>query len=250
MASKTYVEIKDQFNRMVKTENYLTSKLEEIEALVAQYETIVYIGCGSSYSLAKSLAAATMMHMDKKAAALPAGDIMLRPESYRGLIGGSLIVALSRSGSTSEVLLACEGLKAANIAFSLMSISCTEGKQVAKISDLALEMPWAFDHSVCQTSSVSNIYFAGMMIIAYLSDNKMLQADLLDIAALGSTVLDNNELEYERIAKLGWTTGVVLGDAEIIGIAEEAALAFKEICQLPSNQYPLLDSRHGPFVLF
>jgi fructoselysine-6-P-deglycase FrlB-like protein len=42
---------------------------------------------------------------------------------------------------------------------------------------------------------------------------------------------------------------VVLGDAELGGLCEEGALAFKEICQLPSNYYHLLDVRHGPMVL-
>jgi len=43
---------------------------------------------------------------------------------------------------------------------------------------------------------------------------------------------------------------VVLADGEADGLAEEGALAFKEISQLPSNYYHLLDARHGPMVLF
>ena len=42
----------------------------------------------------------------------------------------------------------------------------------------------------------------------------------------------------------------MLADGEMEGICEEGSLAFKEICQLPSNSYGLLDCRHGPMVLF
>ncbi len=38
-------------------------------------------------------------------------------------------------------------------------------------------------------------------------------------------------------------------DAEIDGLAEEGALAYKEISQINSNYYHLLDVRHGPMVL-
>ena len=45
------------------------------------------------------------------------------------------------------------------------------------------------------------------------------------------------------------THAVVLADAEIEGLAEEGALVFKEVCQLPSSYHHLLDVRHGPMVL-
>ena len=53
----------------------------------------------------------------------------------------------------------------------------------------------------------------------------------------------------DELAERPWSHCVVLADAELEGLAEEGALAFKEICQLPSNYYHLLDLRHGPMVL-
>ena len=41
----------------------------------------------------------------------------------------------------------------------------------------------------------------------------------------------------------------MLCDGPSDGLAEEGALAFKEISQLPGNYYHLLDARHGPIVL-
>jgi fructoselysine-6-P-deglycase FrlB-like protein len=53
----------------------------------------------------------------------------------------------------------------------------------------------------------------------------------------------------DELSVLPWTHCVVLADAELEGLAEEGSLAFKEICQLPSNYYHFLDVRHGPMVL-
>ena len=53
----------------------------------------------------------------------------------------------------------------------------------------------------------------------------------------------------KELAAGDWDHGVVLADGEIDGIAEEAALTFKEICQQNSNYYHILDVRHGPMVL-
>ena len=57
------------------------------------------------------------------------------------------------------------------------------------------------------------------------------------------------EVLADELSGHPWTHCVVLADAELEGIAEEGALAFKEICQLPSNYYHFLDVRHGPMVL-
>ena len=249
MNSLTYREIRDQYNRLQKTEAYMNENMEKIMHRYGSHPAIVYIGCGSSYSLAKSMATGTMMHLNKKSAAIPGGDIMLRPEAYRDLVDGALVVALSRSGSTSEVLLACDGLKKAGARYTLLSFSCRTGKELASMSDLALEMPWAFDESVCQTSTVTNLYFSGMLLIAELSQNKTLVRALSEMVERGGGFIAENERSFAEIARIDWGQGICLGDAELCGICEEGALTFKEICRLPSNYYNLLDSRHGPMTI-
>ena len=61
--------------------------------------------------------------------------------------------------------------------------------------------------------------------------------------------MEKYESLFKSVANKNWNNVVVLGDAEVAGIAGEGALAYKEICQVPSNYYHLLDSRHGPFVM-
>lgn len=249
MSELTYNEIMDQFNRLNKTKEFIDSKIDDIKRIYSGYEYIVYIGCGSSYSVAKSLALATAMRLNKKSLALPAGDVMLRPKKYKDMINNALVIALSRSGSTSEILLACEKLKKAGANYSLLSLICRLNQPLARISDYSLEMPWAFDKSVCQTSTVSNLYFAGLYIMAMISCDNTLIESLYTIVKHGEELLIKNHQLYQSIAMDDWTCGITLGDSELSGLCEEGALAFKEICQLPSNYYPILDSRHGPIVI-
>jgi len=66
----------------------------------------------------------------------------------------------------------------------------------------------------------------------------------------GDDYLDRAEHLAKELAPLPWSRAVTLADAELEGLAEEGALVFKEVCQLPANYYHVLDSRHGPIVLF
>ena len=81
-----------------------------------------------------------------------------------------------------------------------------------------------------------------------MKDEK-LSAQLKAFPRVGTRYAARFEEEWEALAGKDWDHVVVLADAEIHGIAEEGSLAFKEVCQLPSNCYHVLDVRHGPMVL-
>ena len=74
---------------------------------------VIFMGCGSSFSLAKSMAGTVNMRTKAHAYALPAGDAALHAGRYAGMAQGALIVPVSRSGSTSEVMFALDALRAA-----------------------------------------------------------------------------------------------------------------------------------------
>ncbi|PKM49997.1 MAG: hypothetical protein CVV02_13525 [Firmicutes bacterium HGW-Firmicutes-7] len=249
MKSQTYKEIKDQYNRLEQTQKHLNESNMEIIEKYKKYGTIIYVGCGSSYCIAKSLSVATVMKLGKESFAISGGDLMQRIAEYRDALNNSLVVAISRSGATSEILLAFENLRKENINYETLSFSCRENQELARLSDYAIEMPWAFDKSVCQTSSVTNLYFAGMNLIARAAANDEMLESLSQLIISGNEFLSKTEETLAKIAGLDWDHGVILGDSEAAGICEEGALAFKEICQLPSNHYNLLDSRHGPIVM-
>lgn len=245
--SLTYIEIMNQFNAMQKTISYLD---EELYKLPAGITKVAVLGCGSSYCLAKSMAAMTRMHTGISAVALAGGDLLVNAERYAASLDGCLLVAVSRSGSTSEILRAIEILQTSGCRFTLCVLTCVENSPLSTVGDVVFEMPWAFDRSVCQTRTVSCLYFAYAYSLAVLNKDELLLSDLRSIAMDGSDFAYYAEDFATEIAALPWNCSVVLGDAEIGGLCEEGSLAFKEICRVPSNYYHFLDARHGPMVLF
>ena len=247
--SLTYNEIKSQYEALTRTMEYVDARLPEIDALLRDCGQLVYVGCGSSYAVAISGALAAWSRLGRPATAIPAGDLLLHADTYRPVLEGCALVVLSRSGETSEILRAVERVRRMDLNCRILSVICAEGTALAAYSDCTLEMPWAFDRSVCQTRTVSCLYLFCAYCAANLAGHEGLAADLRAAVAEGPAFMSANEPALKAVAQGGWTHALVLGDAELSGLCEEGALAFKEICQVPSNYYHLLDMRHGPMVL-
>ncbi|MCL2810460.1 MAG: SIS domain-containing protein [Clostridia bacterium] len=247
--SHTYQELKSQYEAMERTLTYVDERLPEITALLGGCDQLVFVGCGSSYTVAVSGALTAWLRLKKPALALPAGDLLLHTESYRPVLEGSAMVVLSRSGETSEVIRALERVQEMGVNHKVLGVACKEGSALANHSDCILEMPWAFDHSVCQTRTVSCLYLFCVYAAASLAGDKALLADLRSVVAGGPAFMNAHEATLQAVGQRDWTHAVVLGDGELAGMCDEGALAFKEICQVPSNAYHLLDTRHGPMVL-
>jgi len=245
----TYKEMRDTFNALGKTKDYLEEKWADIDVFFKGKSRFVFIGCGSSYSNAKSYAMICNMNTDVPAVALAAGDILLHAERYKNIIDGSALVFISRSGRTSELIKAHDAMKEHGYSFVTASFVCADGTPLGERSDLVLSTPWAFDESVCQTRCVTNAYFMAAYMIAKITDNESLLAELDLLIAEGPAYMDRAEALAGELAVKPWTHAVVLADAELEGLAEEGALVFKEVCQLPSSYHHLLDVRHGPMVL-
>jgi len=245
----TYSEIKGQYEAMTRTMEYVDARLPETYTLLDGCSQFVFLGCGSSYVTAASGALIARLRLGKPAMAIPAGDLLLHADTYRPALENCALVVLSRSGETSEIIRAVEQVRGMEVNCKVLSVACAEGTALAALSDCILEMPWAFDHSVCQTRTVSCLYLFCAYAAARLANDEGLATDLRAAVAGGPAFMDLNEPALEAVAQGDWTHAVVLGDAELSGLCEEGALTFKEICQLPSNYYHLLDVRHGPMVI-
>lgn len=248
--SRTYEEMKQQYSALRKTFEYMASKKDRIIEFFKSNapKSLTYIGCGSGYCLCQSGEISAKLRLGMPANALASGDLMLNYKSYSSLLEGTIIIAPSRSGSTSEVVRAIENVKT-EISVPVLAISCVKDSELSKKADFALELPWAFDESVCQTRTVVNLYTADLLILAYVSGDDKLVKDIEKAIELGSEYMNRFENSIKEIAGLEWSEAVLLADGEMQGIAAEAAIAFTEIAQIPGRYYHLLDLRHGPMVL-
>lgn len=247
---KTYHEVKQQYEALEKTYNYILQKRGEIKRFYKENhkDSLTFIGCGSSYSLCRSAEVSAKKRMGVKANSFAAGDVMLNYSDYEKILTDTVLAAPSRSGSTTEVINAVELVKE-NYGSKVVAVTCVVGSELSKIADLTLELPWAFDESVCQTRTVSNLYLADLMIIAIWAEDQKLIDDLKKVIDNGPMYLDICETELRKIADENWDDVVILADGEIQGIAAEGALAFTEIAQIAGRHFHCLDVRHGPMVL-
>jgi len=247
----TYNEIHDTFPSLNESALLINADSESVKSLFASNDrSIIFVGCGSSFSIAQSMASITQTMLNRSSFAVAGGDLLIHKHSYAKCIDGAIMVAISRSGSTSEIAMAIEQLRSIGCTFDLVLFCCVSDSPISRMSNFTFEMPWAFDESVCQTRSVTCLHFSCALLLANIAGNKQLIADLQKTINGGNAYLVKIEPILEQIANLEWSHAVVLGDAEISGISQEGSLTYKEICQLPSNFYNILDSRHGPIVLF
>lgn len=93
---------------------------------------------------------------------------MLNFPHYEKVIQNTLLVTLLRSGSTTGLVLAVQNAKE-KYSIPCVSICATQNSDMSGLADLNLEIPCAFDESVCQTRTVSNFYAANLHSIKLLS---------------------------------------------------------------------------------
>jgi len=163
------------------------------------------------------------------------------------MLANSLLIAPSRSGSTSEVV---EAVRAVNASgrLPLIALSCVTGSPLSKIADLSLELPWAFDNSVCQTRTVTNLYAANLLLAAFAGGDEEVVASVGDAIRQGEAYMARVESAIRQAADFDWNNAVVLADGELYGLAAEGAIALTEIAKVQAHAHHLLDVRHGPMV--
>lgn len=246
----TEQEILDTPKALERTCSYLEAKGGELSRFFAHYgkKKFTILGCGSSYMLAKSAAALFHSLPGTTACALPAGDYIIDPLFWRGAIEDSIVVTISRSGRTSEMVRAVKQIKQ-TLECPVISISAEDQNDIMPMSDLDLTLDWCYDKSVCQTRTVSNFYAAALLLAASYSKNTNFEEQVKEACKKLATFQTENRPTLEKVAAMNWNNVVVLADGPVCGIAEEGALAFTEIAMLAGRYFHLLDYRHGPIVI-
>lgn len=245
----TKKEVFDQYNALKKSYDYMLSQKESVRSLGQgdQFKKICYLGSGSSYCLCKSAEMNSLLLTGRTAFSMAAGDLMMNFPKYKEMLEGALLVALSRSGATSEVVGAVRMAKE-ELGLRCVSLCAKTASPLYEIADLSLEMPWCFDESVCQTRTVTNLYAALLMVNAIWADNDKIISDIERAISNGKALLDDYAQPLKLMAEKDWDNAFVLADGELYGLASEGAIVFNEISQADAGAFHILDVRHGPIV--
>ncbi|OUM94764.1 MAG: hypothetical protein BAA04_11510 [Firmicutes bacterium ZCTH02-B6] len=185
------------------------------------------VGAGSSYYV--GIAAARYLNAVGVAAAraVPASEFAPR--------AGELVLCISRSGTTTEILEAVSAAKeAGNVTLAL---TAEPASPLAQETHEVISLAYVREDSVVQTGSATT----AMLLLRAAAD---LLAGRVPPVHLPEELRRSLAEDVEPLAQHDHV--VVLGSSWRLGVACEAALKLQEMAQLWTERYVPLEYRHGP----
>jgi glucosamine--fructose-6-phosphate aminotransferase (isomerizing) len=200
-------------------------------------ELNVYVGCGTSYNLALSLAALSN-EAGRPAIAMPGGEWLNRPQLHWPQWQKTHVIGLSRSGETSEMVAAAKASRAGGAFFT--AITAEPDSAFAKNCDRLLVAETHPMEGIVMTASASLMLLLGIVDLGY-----QVPVSLVDTArrVLEQTDAGMTSLLHSR------SHIVYLGGGHLYGIALEGALKLMEMSQVFTQTFHPLEYRHGPISL-
>lgn len=244
---KTLEEILSQPVVWADTLKAFRKNITSIESLWNQhaYEQVIFTGCGSTYYLSQAAAVIFQKYTGTNSVALPGSELSLFGDIFLDKNKKTLLIAVSRSGETSETVRAMQLFKDGNYG-KLMAITTVPGSSVTKFADLNLIAESAQEVSIAQTRS-----FASMMLMAEALAVQLGGQDAVEVLAGFPERVEHFFKHYHELAeRLGTKSSIerifFLGSAYNYGIASEAMLKMKEMSLSYSEAFHMLEFRHGP----
>ena len=191
---------------------------------------VAVTGCGTSYYMAQAYAALREGSGHGYTDAHAASEFPLDRDYDH-------VVAISRSGTTTEVVELLEELRSRGR--TTTAVVATAGTPIPALAEHQLMMGEVDEQSVVQTRFATTTLVLlratlGEDLTAAIADAEAVLAEDESSALAG--LLDAEQLTF---VGRGWT----------IGLASEAALKLRESAQFWTESYPAMEYRHGPISI-
>ena len=219
--------------------------LKEISRTFSTPNDWLFVGCGSSYYLARSAATSWSLLTGARARAIPASELLLFPQLT--LVGSQSFapVLISRSGRTSEVLKGAEVLKSRGI--SSLAITCAPGQPLEKLVSTTICLAPADEQSTVMTRSFTSQLLALQYLAASITGNEASRAALHRLPTLAEGFLNSLPKRVrEFVGSYRFANYVSLGQGPFFGLACESALKVMEMSVSYAQSFHTLEFRHGP----
>ena len=225
----------------------------------ADYEQVIFTGCGSTYYLSLAAAALYQELTGCAARAVPGGELLLNPRASVGRIGNpsekrdniplrSLLVAISRSGTTTETVKAVEKFKAENRGHVVVISNYAEA--LAQLADIKIVIDKGREESVAQTRSFASMYVAATTFAARMAGRDGLLDNMLSLPNVGERLMRDFEPAARQMGEnLDFDRFYFLGSGIRYGLACEVNLKMKEMTLTHSEPFHFLEFRHGPMSM-
>jgi fructoselysine-6-P-deglycase FrlB-like protein len=192
--------------------------------LPAPGERVAAVGCGTSWFMAQAYAAL------REGSGVGETDAFTASEFPPGRTYDR-IVAISRSGTTTEVARLVE-----QVAAPTTAITAVAGTPVPELARDAVVLDFADERSVVQTRFATT---ALALLRAHTGHDLTDAIAQGEEAAAADLAVDPTAFDHFVFLGHGWT----------VGLANEAALKMREAAQAHTEAYPAMEYRHGPISL-
>ncbi len=246
----SFQEISNQARGWQAGNNVVLAQKEKLRSMVQRNaeQGLLFMGCGSTHYLAQFSAPFFQRITGLSCRSTPSSEVFLNPDTLLREEEMPLVVALSRSGRTSETIKAVEEMRARGS--EALAISCYQDTGLASASSAIISIPEAQEKSFAQTGSFAAMLIAVQTLAALTADD---DAFLREIKALPSQA----EELIARAKPVAKAVGTVeghkrisyLGSGPLYGLANEGTIKMKEMSLSLAEAYHFMEFRHGPMSL-
>jgi glucosamine--fructose-6-phosphate aminotransferase (isomerizing) len=208
---------------------------------------IIFAGCTSPFHAGMVASAFWKSETGIPARAVPSSELVMFPSIYySGLKSKPVLIALSRSGKTSETIWAMEDFERRYPGRSVL-IGCNPQGRLAELASLKIFLPDSAEKSIPQTRSLGSMLISALVMAAFQSGNLEAIEMLESAPAKASDILKKSESTIKELFEnKRYHNLFILGGGFFYGIALEAGLKCMEMSTTDAFSYTFMESRHGP----
>lgn len=241
-------EIFEQKETIARATNQNEQELETIAKAIRKARGTFLIGCGTAHKVAAAgeyfFSEIAKRHINTIVASeFPLFHDFLRPES--------LVIAISQSGETADVIEAIEAARAAGS--KVLSIVNVPGSTIARMSDFSLCINAGPEKAVASTKAATS-QLSVLLLLAYACAEKLHdgQKVLAELAAQVNDMLNPRFVEFVAgIAKkiVHNENMFIIGKGANFPMACEAAIKIQEVSYIHAEGFAGGELKHGPIAM-
>ncbi|EFO30053.1 SIS domain-containing protein [Roseibium sp. TrichSKD4] len=196
---------------------------------------------GSSDHAATFFKYAVEIYLGKPVASI--GPSVTSVYKKRVALDGACVLAISQSGASPDILSLVQDATEQGV--STIGLTNTKGSPLAGVCTNAIDIAAGPELSVAATKTYVSSVVAGLMLIAEMSDDEDLRAALKRLPARFEAAIDQDWTSMNSAVDAHGSL-YVIGRGPGFAVAHEAALKFKETCQIHGEAYSSAEVLHGP----
>ncbi|MCK4552765.1 glutamine--fructose-6-phosphate transaminase (isomerizing) [Candidatus Pacearchaeota archaeon] len=241
-------EIMEQKETLAKAINQNDKDLMHVSQEINNARGVFFVGCGTAARVCHTAEYIFSKIADKHVNFIPASEF----ENYKHfLLPETLVIAVSQSGETADVLEALEIAKQRGS--KIISIINTQSSSIDKISDYTFLIKAGPEKAVASTKATTS-QIVVLILLAYACAGKLKEGErfLIDVAGKVNDMLNPRYEEHiKKLAEIIYQREniFIIGRGINYPMALESAIKIMEVSYIHAQGFAGGELKHGPIAL-